>query len=308
MYRAYYAIPPTLKTSKGELTDAVYGVGSMLLAMLKIEEPDAMLFCFDAGDQTFRHQEHDAYKEGRAETPDEFYTQIPRIMEMVDTFGIHHVADSRFEADDFLCTYARAAEAAGMRVTIVTGDRDALQLATANIRIAIPHKGYQQAEYLGPKEIEAKYGIRPDQVASYKGLVGDTSDNLAGVLGIGPKTAASLLQMYDTLQGVYEHLGEIKPVIRAKLEKDREQAFFCERMATLICDIPLPVALDALRLSGLDADPPISFFRGIESPGLAKRLEQFLSTPYGRTHFLPRAPQSPVVVSKSGGEDQLTLF
>src|SRR3989344_3258117 len=192
MYRAFYAIPRTLKTSSGEQTNAVFGVASMLLTLLKIEEPDALLFCFDAGEETFRHQENATYKDGRAETPDDFYAQIPRIMELVDAFGFAHVSDVKYEADDFLCTYARAAETAGMRVTIVTGDRDALQLATEHIRIAIPHKGYQQPEYLGPTEILAKYGVRPDQVPSYKGLTGDSSDNLPGVKGIGPKKGATL--------------------------------------------------------------------------------------------------------------------
>ena len=157
MYRAYWAIPRTLKTSKGEQTNTVFGMASMLLNILKQEKPDALLVCFDEGDETFRHKELEDYKEGRAETPDDFYEQIPRVMELIEAFSFRHVSDPQYEADDFLCTYAVAGKDAGMRVTVISGDRDMLQLAGAGITIAIPHKGYQQTEYLGPKEIEEKY-------------------------------------------------------------------------------------------------------------------------------------------------------
>ncbi|TSC58251.1 MAG: DNA polymerase I [Candidatus Peregrinibacteria bacterium Greene0416_19] len=307
MYRAYYAIPRTLQTSKGEQTNAVYGVVSMLLAILRTEQPTNLLFCFDAGEETFRHQENATYKDGRAETPDDFYLQIPRVMELIEALDVSHVSDLRYEADDFLCTYARVAEAAGMRVTIVTGDRDALQLADERIRVAIPHKGYQQPEYLGPVEIEAKYGVRPDQIPSYKGLTGDSSDNLPGVRGIGPKTAADLLQRYGSLAGVYEHLDDIKGSVRAKLTKDREQAFFCERMATLVCDIPLPEPLEDTVLVAMPVEPAVRFLRQMEFLSLVKRFESIVASDYGRAHFLqPVAVLAPASIGER--DDQLTLF
>jgi DNA polymerase-1 len=306
MYRAFYAIPATMKTRAGEQTNAVYGVASMLLAILKLEQPDALLFCFDAGEETFRHKENATYKEGRAETPDEFYHQIPRILEMIEAFDLPHVSDTKFEADDFLCTYALAAAKEGWRVTIVTGDKDAFQLATDTIRVAIPHKGYQQAEYLGPKEIEAKYGVTPSQIPSYKGLVGDASDNLPGVKGIGPKTAAELLQKYQSLEGVYEHLADIKPTVRAKLEADREQGFFCEHMARLVPDIPLPRALHDLEFRDLPVDPVLAFFRTVEFAALERRLLSIVSSPWGQTKFMQtRAAQAAPVEKKV---DQMALF
>ncbi|MBI3618674.1 hypothetical protein HY213_01415 [Candidatus Peregrinibacteria bacterium] len=307
MYRAFYAIPETLKTAAGEQTNAVYGVASMLLSILKAEEPDRLLFCFDAGEETFRHQENATYKEGRAETPDSFYLQIPRILQLIDAFGIQHVSDLQFEADDFLCTYARAAQSAGMRVTIITGDRDALQLATEKICIAIPHKAYQQPEYLGPAEILAKYGVRPDQIASYKGLTGDASDNLSGVKGIGPKTAAMLLQQYQTLEGVYAHLDAIRPSVREKLARDREQAFFCERMATLVCDIALPKSLEELRLHDLPLEPALTLFSEFEFLTLGKRLESFAKTPYGLQHFHWDS-SAPIRSDETKVKQQLSLF
>lgn len=303
MYRAYWAIPRTLKTRSGEQSNTTFGMASMLLAILAKEEPDHLVICFDAGDKTFRHEEHTEYKEGRAETPDDFYVQIPRVMELVDVLGLTQVSDPRYEADDFLCTYAKAGENAGMQVTVITGDKDALQLATEKTRIAIPHKGYQQAEYLGPQEIEAKYGIRPDQVASYKGLCGDSSDNLPGVLGIGPKTAATLLQEYGTLQNVYDHIDTIKPTVAEKLTHDREQAFFCERMAELVSDITLPVSLHDTALRAIDPKPILDFFTTMEFTLLTKRLLTFLKTPYGQAHFL--AHEHVVAAPK---DSQLSLF
>ncbi len=280
----------------------------MLLHILTVEQPDALLFCFDEGEDTFRHLEHKEYKAGRAETPDDFYVQIPRVLDLIHAFSIKHVSDPHFEADDLLCAYGRAAEAQGMKVTIVTGDRDALQLADEHIRIAIPHKGYQQAEYLGPKEIETKYGVRPDQIPSYKGLMGDASDNLPGVKGIGPKGAAELLQQFGSLEGIYAHLDQVRPAVRTKLEHDREQAFFCERMAQLVSEIPLAIPLEGLSLQNLPADPVVQFFRAMEFTMLIKRFQSLLQSPFGRACFaassLPAEEPKPQAI----GEKQMTLF
>ncbi len=306
MYRAFYAIPATLKTSKGEQTNAVYGVASMLISLLKAEEPDSLLFCFDAGEETFRHQEHAEYKEGRAETPDEFYAQIPRILSLIESFPIKHCSEVRYEADDLLCAYARAGEAAGMRVTVVTGDRDALQLVTDKVRMAIPHKGYQAPEYLDPPRVLAKYGVRPDQIPSYKGLSGDSSDNLPGVKGIGPKGASQLLQQFETLQGIYDHLDQVKPTMRAKLEADRDSAFFCERMATLVNDFPLPVPLEDLRLEKIRTANAVSFMQELEMNSLGKRLQSLCETPYGKGHFLWEGAVTATKMVKA--ENQMALF
>lgn len=306
MYRAYWAIPRTMTTTNGEQVNAVFGVASMLLHILRMEQPDAVLFCFDAGEETFRHEENATYKEGRAETPDDFYVQIPRIIALIEAFGIRHVSHTRYEADDFLCTYARSGVDDGMRVTIVSGDKDILQLASPQVRIAIPHKGYQAAEYLDDAGVLAKYGIRPDQVASYKGLTGDASDNLPGVKGIGPKTAAQLLQRFDSLAGVYDHLDEISGTVRAKLEHDREQAFFCERMAQLICDIPLPVPLKETRLQALPTDAILAAFRDCEFTLLSRRLHDLVATPYGQRVFQPATAGSAPM--KTSNDSQLSMF
>jgi len=273
MYRAYWAIPRTLKTSAGEQVNTVFGVASMLLTILRVEKPDILLLAFDAGDETFRHKELETYKEGRAETPDDFYEQIPRVMECVRAFGFSYVSDARFEADDFLCTYALAAKRAKMRSTIVTGDKDILQLVGEGIRMAIPHKGYAGVEYLDAEGVKKKYGVRPDQISAFKGLMGDASDNLPGVKGIGPKTAAILLQEHESLEGIYEHLDGIKESTREKLETDRDQAFFCQKMAQLVCDIPLPIPLEELSVK-VDTKKITEFFQEMEFTLLLRRLNE----------------------------------
>jgi DNA polymerase-1 len=172
--------------------------------------------------------------------------------------------------------------------------------------VAIPHSGYQKAEYLGPAEILAKYGITPAQVTSYKGLTGDNSDNLAGVHGIGPKTAAALIQKYDSLKGIYEHLAEIAPTTRMKLERDQEQAFFCQRLATLLFDIHLPISLHDLSVKEFPTAAILAFFQECEFTVLAKRLQNLIvSDAYFKTHF---AQVGSVVSGSKAGTSQLSLF
>ncbi len=303
MYRAYWAIPRTLTTSRGELVNAVFGVGSMLLSLLSKEEPDALIFCLDEGEETFRHKEVSEYKEGRAETPQEFYDQIPLVLQCIDAFGAPRVSNPKYEADDLLCTYAKEAERCGLRVTIVSGDRDLLQLASEHTRIAVPQRGPEGFLYMGPSEVFAKYGIRPNQVTSWKGLTGDASDNLPGVHGIGPKTASKLLQEYGDLEGIYAHLSKITPKVRERLERDREKAFFCARYAALVCDTPLPIPLKECVLRDLSPERILSFFRRCEFTLLQKRFQMLLQTPYGRKVFQP-LPVSAEMVA----EEQMGLF
>lgn len=284
MYRAYWAIPRTMRTNAGEQTNAAFGFASMLLQIIRTEQPDSLLFCFDKGDQTFRHKEFGEYKGGRADTPDDFYTQIPRMFEIVEAFGLKAVSDEQFEADDFACAYARMAEKEGYRVTIVSGDRDLLQIVSENIRVAIPHKAYQMPEYFTPDKVVEKFGIRPDQVPSYKGLVGDSSDNYKGVPGIGPIAASALIQEYGTIESIYDHLADIKPGWRKKLEPAREAAFFCERMALLRCDIPCPLSLDDLLVAPFSADTILALFAILEFHILTRRLKTFLESEQGRKY------------------------
>ena len=306
MYRAYWAIPRTLKTGSGEQVNSVFGMASMLISILSKEQPDSLCVCFDEGDQTFRHLEHEEYKEGRAETPDDFYEQIPRIFELIDVLSFARVSNPQYEADDLLATYAFKGRDKGMDVTIVSGDRDVLQLVDGHIKVSIPHKGYQAAEYLGRDEVIAKYGITPEQIPTFKGLSGDPSDNLPGVHGIGPKTASKLIQKYETMQGIYDHLSEIRPSVAEKLERDRDQAFFCERMAVLETNIKLPISLKELAMKDLPVREVFEFFREMEFSLLAKRFQALLDTEYGSKHFnVEERVENPLVANEN---NQLTMF
>ncbi len=293
LYRAYWAIPRSMKTSSGEQVNTAFGFASMLLQILRVEQPDQLLFCFDADEDTFRHKEYPEYKAGRSATPDDFHPQVPRVLQLLDAFHIKMVSGNAYEADDYACSYARLAERAGGRVTIVTGDRDLFQLSSETIRVAIPYKGYQMPEYMGPSEIFKKYGVTPAQIPAYKGLVGDASDNLPGVKGIGPKAAEALLQQYGSLESIYEHLGEIRASWRTKLEAGREQAFFCQRMALLLDTIPASIPLEDLAFQDIPTKSIEDFFSTLEFTLVAKRFRMFLETPYGRTHFLMDGTQYP---------------
>jgi len=303
MYRAYWAIPRTLSTRAGEQVNTPFGMASMLLAILAAEEPDSIVICFDEGSKTFRHEENETYKDGRADTPDDFYSQVPRVMELMRAFGFPVVSNPQYEADDYLASYATEGNEQGMKVTIVTGDKDAFQLASENIRVAIPHKGYSQAEYLGPDDVYEKLGVTPSQVAAFKGLSGDSSDNLKGVSGIGPKTASTLIQQFGSLEEIYNHLPDIRPAIREKLEADKEQAFFCERMAELVCDLDLPVSMEDIQLIDMDPTLLLEFFTELEFTLLSKRFMKFLETDYGQSHYL-----TDTIAMPAESKTQLSLF
>ena len=290
IHRAFYAIQNPLRTSNGEQTNAIYGFASMLLNILEVDKPDYIAMTFDKKAPTFRHDEHEGYKATRAKAPDELYAQIPRIHEMVKAFNIPIYSIEGFEADDMMGTIAVMAKKEGMEIHIVTGDMDVLQLINGAVKVIFPHKGYREPIVYNAEKVQEKYGITPAQIVDYKALVGDTSDNLKGVDGIGAKGAEKLLADYKTLDGIYEHLNEIKGAIHDKLEKGKEDAYFTQRMAQLVLDVPCEfnkedTSVDKLDYLGLDR-----FFDEIEMRSLQRRLKK----------MIPEEKLKP--------EDQMSLF
>lgn len=223
-YRAFFALP-LLSNDKGVHTNAIYGFAMILMKMLEDEKPTHMLVAFDAGKTTFRHETFKEYKGGRQKTPPELSEQMPFIRELLDAYQVKRYELPQYEADDIIGTLAVEAEKDGFEVKIFSGDKDLTQLSTDHTTVAITKKGITEVEYYTPAHIEEKYGLRPDQIIDMKGLMGDSSDNIPGVPGVGEKTAIKLLKQFETVENLLEHIDEVSgKKLKEKLEEYKEQA------------------------------------------------------------------------------------
>jgi DNA polymerase-1 len=236
-YRAYFGMPATFSTSEGEPTHAVYGFTNMILAVWKEYDPDYFIVTFDLGD-TFRHQMYDEYKATREKMPGDLRSQIARIEQLVKAFNMPVFTKEGYEADDLLGTLSTQAAARGIEALIVTGDRDAFQLVAPNIKVLISGRKFADRIVYDEAKVQERYGVTPKQLIDLKGLVGDSSDNIPGVKGIGEKGGAKLIQQYGTLEGIYEHLDDIAKSTRAKLETDQDKAFLSRELGRIITDVP----------------------------------------------------------------------
>ncbi len=278
IHRAFYAIQNPLKTSTGEQTNAIFGFASMLLNIIEEEKPDYIALTFDERAPTFRHEKHEEYKATRKKAPDELYAQIPRIREMVKRFNISAYSKEGYEADDMMGTLAKLAGQEGIFTHIVTGDMDMMQLINPQVVVVFPHKGYREPVFYDSDKVFEKYGIYPNQVVDYKAIVGDTSDNIKGVDGIGPKGATDLLGKYKTLDGIYEHLDEIKGSHKEKLERDKKIAYFAQDLARIRVDSPCEFKSEDTKLEDLDYLGLLKFFDEMEMRSLHRRLTKMIPT------------------------------
>ena len=276
IHRAFYAIQNPLKTSAGIPTNAIYGFASMLLNIIELEKPDYIAMTFDEKAPTFRHEMHEEYKGTRKKAPDALYEQIPLIRNMVESFNMPIYSKEGYEADDMMGTLAFRAQDLGLETYIVTGDMDAMQLIKKDIRVAFPHKGYKEPLIYDRQRVIDKYGITPEQVVDYKALMGDSSDNIKGVQGIGAKGALNLLNEYGTLDGIYENLDDIKGATHKKLESGKEDAYFSQKMARIITDVPNDFELKASSLEALDYRGLDKFFDKFEIKSLRGRLKRMV--------------------------------
>lgn len=275
LHRAFHAIPP-FKTSKGELVNAVYGFASMLLNILLREKPDYIAVSFDRAKKTFRHEKYEAYKATRVKAPQELYDQLPKIKDLVTAFCIPIYEIDGYEADDVLGTLAKQAEKEGMKTYIVTGDMDTLQLVTGNTNILAPFKGFKETIKYDYQKVMAKCGLEPSQIADLKGLMGDSSDNIKGVYGIGEKTAVSLLQKYKDIESIYAHIDEIEGATHEKLAKGKDDAFFSRDLARIVTDVPLSLNLSECRTHNFDSLKISNMFKDLEFKSLLPRLDEFM--------------------------------
>ncbi len=247
--RAYYGIRP-LTTKEGIYTNAVYGMISILQKQIDIVRPDYCVMAFDLHEPTFRHKAYGAYKAGRRETPQELRMQFPYAKDVARAMGFHVISQSGYEADDILGTLSREANRAECRVYCLTGDRDALQLISRNTTVLLATN--KETVHFDVHRFVEEYGVRPEQFVDVKALMGDASDNIPGVAGIGEKTALKLIYEYDTLELLYDGLDQkdIPRGTKAKLEAGRENAFFSRMLATIVRDAPLDVPFASLRERG----------------------------------------------------------
>ena len=314
-YRTFFALTrgggAGFVTRSGEPTAGVFGFTSVLLRILEQERPDYLAVAFDTG-RTFRDDLFAEYKGTREKMPDELRTQIERIRQLVDAFGIPRLEMEGYEADDILGSVSKKEAAEGLGVKIITGDRDLLQLVDERIIVNLPGKSLSDSKDYFEKDVVEYLGVRPDQVVDYKALVGDASDNIPGVAGIGKKTATTLLEKYDNLDNIYAHLDELSPSVKKKFEAGRENAYLSQELAQIVTDLEIPIDLEQARPQRFDPDLVEDLFRTLEFRSLMKRLSALIET-YGISRPMEGqqltmfdTPAQPTPVQEDRNELQVT--
>jgi len=302
LHRAYHALPP-LTTRSGELVNAVYGFTTMLLRVVDELKPHYLIVAFDTPKPTFRHAEFVGYQAQRPKMEDELAGQIEKVQRIVRAMGIPVFAIEGYEADDVIGTLAKRAAKKKIEVVIATGDRDMFQLVQEGIKIYAPVKGMGETQIFDAKKIEDKMGVKPIQIADFKGLTGDPSDNYPGVPGIGPKTAAELLKRFKTLENIYKNLAMVgrffNPSVVAKLVQGKESAELSRKLAIIEVDVPLKLDLEKAQfvLTEEEKAMVIEEFKVLGFRSLVERME-----PATR-----RTQRSAQRTQKKGSEGQLKL-
>ncbi|MDP9823462.1 DNA polymerase I [Nocardioides massiliensis] len=272
-YRAFYALPAeNFSTTTGQTTNAVYGFTSMLINVLRDEEPTHIAVAFDKSRQTFRLEEYADYKAKRAKTPDEFAGQVPLIQEVLDALRIPHLELAGYEADDIIATLTTRAVVEGFEVLILTGDRDSLQLVSDTSTVLYPMRGVSELARMTPAAVEEKYGVPPTRYPELAALVGEDSDNLPGVPGVGPKTAAKWITTYDGLDNVITRADEIKGKAGESLRAHLDGVIRNRRLNALVTDLELPVTTTDLVKQPWDRHEVHQLFDGLEFRVLRDRL------------------------------------
>ena len=288
IHRSFHALPP-LTTKSGELVNAVYGFASTILSVISKFEPDYILATFDLAGPTFRHEEYKEYKATRVKAPDELYAQIERVKEVVRAMGIPIYEKQGFEADDVIGTVVKKIENDYPEIenVIITGDLDTVQLVSPKTQVYTMRRGLTDSVMYDEAQVEERYGLKPNQIIDFKGLRGDPSDNILGVKGIGEKTAADLLQKYNTLEGVYENISEIKGAVREKLERDKAQAIQSKHLATIRQDVPIELKLEEAKVHEFDRAKLVKLFQELNFFSLIKRIPGQENVSNDNSHLTP---------------------
>lgn len=271
-YRAFFALP-LLTNDNGIHTNAVYGFTMMLQNILKEEQPTHVLVAWDAGKTTFRHSTFSEYKGGRQKTPPELSEQFPYLRKLLNAFNIPQYELDNFEADDIIGTLSRKASEEAAKTVVISGDKDLTQLATDSTTVCITRKGITDMEIYTPSHIEEKYGIEPLQIIDMKGLMGDASDNIPGVPGVGEKTALKLLKEYGSVENVYRSLDAISgKKLKENLTNNEEQAYMSKQLATIEVNAPITIELQDLSYNGADEEQLTALYKELKFTTLLEKM------------------------------------
>ena len=269
--RAFYALPD-MTNSEGLHTNAVYGFTRMLFKIIDDYKPTHISVAFDMKAPTFRHEEFSEYKAGRKKMPNELGQQLQPLKELLDTFNIHRMEMAGFEADDLIGTVAKKAENDDFKVYIVTGDKDAIQLASNKTTTLITKKGVGEVEEYNYDSVVERYEMTPTQFIDLKGLMGDKSDNIPGVPGIGEKTGIKLIKEFSSIENLIENTNQLKGSVKKKIEENKDQAVFSKKLATIITDVPIEISLDELSYGDYDKNAVIEEFKKFGFNTLIKQV------------------------------------
>jgi DNA polymerase-1 len=281
IHRAFHAIPPLTVSKTGEMVNAVQGFASTLLKVLSEIKPTHWAIAFDRPGPTFRHEKFEDYKAQRPKAPEELVSQIKRVHQLVDAFNIPTFEIDGYEADDVLGTLSCQAAQQNADTLIVTGDNDILQVVSPSTRVMSPRRSFSDTVIYDEAGVEQKYDISSTQLADFKALTGDPSDNIPGIPGIGDKTAVKLLRQFDSLEGIYAHINEITPEkLQASLRDHKDHVLRNKELATIVTDVPITLNLDACQVSSYDRQQVVELFRELGFAQLLSRLpEEIEGTP-----------------------------
>ncbi len=273
-YRAFFALP-LLNNDKGVYTNSVYGFTMMLNRIMEEEQPTHILVAFDAGKTTFRHATYGEYKAGRQKTPNELSEQFPFIRELLDCFQIKRYELENYEADDIIGTLSLQAEQEGFEVKVISGDKDLTQLTSDKTTVSITKKGITEMESYTPEHVQEKYGLSPLQIIDLKGLMGDASDNIPGIPGVGEKTALKLLHQFETVEHLVESIEDVSgQKLKEKISEHKELALLSKSLATIMREAPIEVTLDETVYNGMNTEKVVAFYKELGFQTLLDKMNE----------------------------------
>jgi DNA polymerase I len=308
VHRAFHALPPLTITKTGEMVNAVQGFANTLLKLLRENKPDYWAIAFDRRAPTFRHELFEEYKATRPKTAPELVTQIDRVHQLSEAFNLPIFEMDGYEADDIIGTLSCQAASKGIGTMIVTGDNDMLQLVRPGIRVMAPRRGFSDTVIYDENGVQEKYGLKPSQLISYKALVGDVSDNIPGVKGIGDKTAVKLLQEFGDLDGIYSHIDKVEPErVRNLIKSNHELALQNRKLSAIVTDVPVPFEIESCAVSSYDRNKVVELFRELGFSNMLTRLPDEIGTEKAAAATQVSVKENYTIISTPGALDELAV-